>query len=118
MTYFIEFFSTIMAVMVIGKSYADYKKGSEALVVFLFWALAWLVIVFIAYFPQTIDLISQRLDGQGSGVARVLGLGLTFLFFVIYRVFVKAERIERKIGLLIQRLAIKESFEPHKRKTK
>lgn len=108
MIYLVQLFSTILAVMVIGKSYTDYKKRNESLVVFIFWALTWLAIVFFAYFPQTIDLISQRFDGQTSGVNRVIGLGLTFLFFIIYRVFVKAERIERQLGQLIKQGAMRD----------
>lgn len=108
MIYLVQFFSTVLAITVIAKSYTDYKRRNESFVVFLFWTLTWLAIVFFAYFPKTIDLINQRFDDQSSGVARVLGLGLTFLFFIIYRVFVKAERIERQLGQLIKQGAMRD----------
>lgn len=114
MNILIQLISTILAVMVIAKSYADYRRRNEALAVFIFWSAAWLLIVYFAYFPQSIDALSQKFNGRGSGLGRVLSLGMTFLFFIIYRVYVKAERIERKLSGIIKKQALKE-IPAHKR---
>lgn len=109
MIYIIQLISTMLAVLVIIKSYADYKRRQEAFVVFLFWTATWLGIVYLAFFPQTVDLLSQRFGNDSTtGFNRMLALSFTFLFFITYRVYIKAERVERKLNRLIKDLAVKE----------
>ncbi len=108
MTYFVQFFSTILAVMVIAKSYTDYKRHNESLVVFVFWSVTWIGVTTIALFPEIINLTLNRVGSGTTGIGTFLGMGLVFVLFVVYRLYVKMERIEREITKLIKDLALKE----------
>src|SRR5206468_1670531 len=49
--------AVVLAVIVVSKSYIDFRLRVESLPMFLFWAVTWTVIVIIALFPTTIDLV-------------------------------------------------------------
>jgi len=109
---FAQAFTTFFAALVVTKSYADLKKGRENIVMFLFWVCSWAVIVFIAMYPAVVDLFFAKLSGETSDrVATALAMGLTFVFFVIYRLYIKADRVEKTLHKLVSELAIKEHKE-------
>lgn len=97
----------ILALIVLANSYDDYRRGKESLQIFLFWAVAAVGILLVALFPGIIDTVMSRLGGQRTGLGTIFGLGLVFLFYLSYRIFVKADRVERDITKLVQDLALK-----------
>ena len=107
-----EIFSTFFGALVIVKSYADFKRGKESLALVLFWTTTWIIIILIAYFPTLIDTINTKLGGdQKEGVNTVIGLSLTFVFFVMYRIYIKTDRVEKELNRLIREMATKENSE-------
>lgn len=106
MIYIIQAFAAFLAALVISKTWADFRRGSENLPIFIFWASAWVMITIVAFFPQLIDRFTVLLGGQIIGIGRIFGMALVFLFFVIYRVYVKADRIERELVGLVRDLAL------------
>ena len=98
----------VLALIVLANSYDDYRRGKESLQIFLFWAVTALGILFLTLFPHLIDLVMGSLGGQRTGVGTIFGLGLVFLFYLSYRIFVKADRVERDITKLTQDLALKD----------
>lgn len=105
---FVKIISLILGLMVISKTYLDYKKRNESLVMFLFWTLAWIIIIAISLFPEIIDEALQLSKAQRIGTGTFLGIAIVFLFFVIYRVYIKANRLEKKIHDIAIKLALKE----------
>lgn len=104
----VKVFSAILGFLVISKTFAELKRKRESLVMTIFWTLTWAVIMFIAFFPSIIDWLIRQFDGQGTGLGTFFGLGLTFLFFIIYRVYIKADRVERLLATLIREIAIRD----------
>ena len=98
----------ILALIVLANSYDDYRRGKESLQIFLFWSAAAVVILIVTLFPGIIDTIMGTLGGQRTGLGTVFGLGLVFLFYLSYRIFVKADRVEKDITKLVQDLALKD----------
>jgi hypothetical protein len=98
-------FSLILAIIAISKSYVDFRARRESLQMFVLWTLMWSGIVFVAIVPQSIDLL---LGGSSAGVGRFLGMALVFVFFLLYRVYARVERLEQKITLLVQEVALRE----------
>jgi len=101
-------FSILFAAIVISKSYVDLRARAESLQMFIFWVFTWTMIVLVALFPAVIDfLIASTIYGR-AGLGTVFGMGLVFLFFVVYRIYVKMEQVEQKLTKTIQELALKE----------
>lgn len=110
-----QIFAVAFAILVVSKSYLAYKQRKESLVLFLFWLVTWLVIVAITFFPEIINVL---LSGNKAGVGTVLGIAIVFLYYVIYRVYVKADRVERQMQKLIRDMSRKQLIDSPKNKKK
>lgn len=102
---FARIIAVVFALLVISKSFLSYKQRQESRTMFIFWSATWLMIVAVAAFPSLPDLILGR---ARVGVGTVLSVGLLFVYFVLYRVYTKAERNEQRLHALIRGLAVKD----------
>lgn len=105
-----QFVSILLAGIVISKSYVDFRARAESLPMFIFWIFTWTMIVLVALFPSIVDFLMSFGSGR-SGVGTFLGMALVFLFFVVYRMYVKLERMEQNLTKTIQELALKEEWQ-------
>lgn len=101
-----QILSAFFAALVITKSYADLKRGRENIVMFLFWTTAWLVILGIAIYPNIVNILIAKFGGQRTGMGTIFGLALTVLFFIMYRIYIKADRVEKDMHKIIRDIAI------------
>ena len=101
---FSQIFSLILAAITVSKSYVDFRARRESLQMFVLWTLTWTTIVVVALFPSIVDVLLVR--GGQAGIGRFLGMALVFMFFLIYRVYVKLERLEQQITTLVQEIAL------------
>lgn len=94
-------FVVIFTLLVIAKSYLDLRNKKGSIVMFIFWTVTWLAISAFAFFPRLVDYVLGN-PRQNGGVGTALGIGLIFIYFIIYRVYVKADRIEKQLSKLIR----------------
>jgi hypothetical protein len=99
----------ILAVIVVSKSYLDFRARVESLQLFLFWAATWLGIVAVALYPKLIDIVIGYF-GQGTGVGTFLGMAVVLLFFLVYRIYAKMERLEQIVTKTVQDSALREPW--------
>jgi len=93
------------ALLVVSKSILSYRQGKESFILTVFWSITWVAIALLALYPS---LLTALIGPNRAGVGTVLGVGLIFLYFVLYRVYVKADRVERELQSLIQKLALRD----------
>ena len=72
-----------------------------------FWLLFWLAVGFVAILPQTADMVA-RVVGVGRGADLVIYASLLVLFYLIFRVYMKIEQVEREVTGLVRKLALDE----------
>ena len=99
-------FAVVLAGIAISKSYVDFRSGRESVQMFLLWTVTWLGIVVVALFPNIIDTVLAA-GGGGAGVGTFLGIALVFLFFLVYRMYVRLESLEQKLTIVVQELALR-----------
>ena len=104
-----KIFSIVLAGVAISKSYVDFRSKRESVQMFLFWTVTWVGIVVVALFPSIVDSLIA-LGGGRVGIGTFLGMALVFLFFLMYRMYVRLERLEQKLTLVVQDLALKEDW--------
>ena len=100
--------SIVLGLTVISKTYLDYEKKHTGLTMFLFWTIAWVAIIFVSIYPITIDRINYAVGDDTSSMTAFLSIAFVFIFFVTYRVYVKANRLEQKIKEMVVKLALKD----------
>lgn len=103
-----KIFALILGLVVITKSYLDYRKKEESLQVFLVWAALWIAIIVFAFSPALIIELSSRLGDKKITFGQIGIMGFVFILFITYRVYIKAHRLEKKINKLVQKLALKD----------
>jgi len=105
-----KIFSILLGLIAIAKSYVDFRSRLESLQMFLFWTLTWLLIIIVALFPGLVDILLGAFAGERAGLGTFFGMGLVFLFFLVYRIYVKLERVEQKLTRTIQELALRDDW--------
>ena len=100
------------AILVLVKSYDEFRRGREPLSVFLFWLITWGAVLVIAFFPGVTDWIQVRVLGPGAGLGTIFGIAIVFVLFLTYRMYLKADRVERDLNRLISDLAVREFKQP------
>lgn len=99
-------FATVLALLVISRSYLDWKSKKETAIMAIFWVGVWVAILTIAYFPGLIDKLINALGGERTGLGTVFGMGLALVLFINYRVYAKAHRIEKALEQISREIAI------------
>jgi hypothetical protein len=105
-----KIFSFLLAAIVISKSYVDFRAKAESFQIFVFWTITWATIVVVALFPSIIDVLILSFGGGRTGLGTFFGMGLVFLFFIVYRMYVKVGRIEQNLMKTIQELALRDQW--------
>src|SRR5215470_5651271 len=108
---FVKIFSFALALIAVSKSYLDFRARIESLQMFLLWSLIWITVVIVALYPPIVDVILAYSASGRVGLGTFFGMGLVFVLFVVYRIYVKLERVEQKLVKTIQELALKEDWE-------
>jgi hypothetical protein len=103
-----KFIAIFLAFLVITKTYYDLRKKQESLVMFLFWTTTWLFIAYVALKPGLFYKLFNSMASENIGMGTFFGIAFIFLFFVIYRVYTKANRLERKIRDITTKIALKD----------
>lgn len=103
----IQFLIIAFALWALTKTIIQFKKGALTLAWLLFWILFWAAAGVVAILPQTTDTLAQ-LVGVGRGADFVIYVSLIVLFYLVFRVYVKIEGVEREITELVRKLAIDE----------
>ncbi len=72
-------------------------KGREAIGWFVFWILAIAVVINPNY-----TLILAKILGVGRGVDAIIYLAISLLFFLVFKIYIHLEKIDRQITKLVR----------------
>lgn len=103
----------IFAVLVIVRTYSQYKKE----LVSRYWLLAfsslWALIAAAAMLPRTTDDIA-RLVGVERGVDMLVYVAVLVLLYAVYRLFVRTQKMHEEITELVREIALADAKVPGK----
>ena len=103
-------FSLVLAIIAVSKSYVDFRGRLESLPMFVFWTATWVAIVAVALFPSLVDMLISFSGTGRVGLGTFFGMALVFLYFIVYRIYVKLERIEQNLTKTVQELALRDNW--------
>lgn len=109
----IQIFIIAFAVFAVSRATWQFRKGTLTIAWLMLWVLFWIVAGVVAVLPQTTDVLA-RVVGVGRGADAVIYLSLIALFYIVFRVYVKIEDVEREITRLVRKLAVDEIDEEEK----
>ena len=76
----------------------------------IFWVGFWLVVGVIVVMPEVTSFWA-RIVGVGRGVDLIVYLSIVLIFYIIFQITVKVERVERNITKIVRTLALEEEDE-------
>lgn len=80
------------------KVYDKFRRKDISTPSFLFWALFWLSSGFLILWPKTSDYLAQKLGLKTQkGVDLIVDASVAVIFYLIWRIFLRLERIERDL---------------------
>ncbi len=75
---------------------------------FIFWLVFWGLAALAVIFLKRIDAVVAELGFSGSGIEVLLYAGVVVLFYFIFRLRLRLEKIERDITKIVRELAVKD----------
>ena len=101
----IQYFLIPFVLFALSRVVVRMKEHAITMWEFLFWFLFWLCAAMVIAWPNSLNYLADIL-GVGRGVDVVLYSALVILFYVVFRIFIRIERIERDITTLVRREAL------------
>lgn len=103
----------LFALFAISRTYKQFMSGKLTLAWLFVWVVFWVGTGTVAALPQTTDIVA-RFVGVGRGADFIVYIAIIGLFYLVFRLFVKIEDLEREITHLVRKLAIEEVDEDEK----
>lgn len=72
----------------------------------LFWILFWVGVSFVVMWPQSVQMIARSF-GIGRGSDFVLYVSVITLFFLVFRLHIKIENMNRDVTRVVREKALK-----------
>jgi len=102
----IQLLLILFILFAIAKVGLRYKDKVISLQEFILWTVFWLIVALIVIFPD-ITSYAANLVGVGRGVDLVIYLSILILFYLVFRVLVKIDKLEKNITKIVRKDAIK-----------
>ena len=106
----VQVIGILFALFAMFNVYLSYKHNTIKTYSFLFWSLVWLVTLVVAAYPQILRLISDVFQ-IGRSIDTLIYTSIVVLFYLIFKVFVKINTIEKETTKLVRLLALQEKKE-------
>jgi len=84
------------------------KKKEISINEFLFWLIFWIGAAFLILGLKQIDQLAIQLGFSSSGIEILLYLGIIILFYFLFRIRLKMEKMEKNITKIVRAIALKE----------
>ena len=101
----IQILIAIFIVFALGMLIKRFRNVEIKLSEFVFWGLFWVLAGVAVWVPNFLTEIALRL-GIGRGADLVLYVSVVVVFYLIFRIYVKLEKMERNITKVVRDKAI------------
>lgn len=104
----IQILFIIFFLFAISRVVLRYRKNELKISEFLFWILFWILAVLFVIAPDS-SFYFAKLLGVARGADLIVYLALALLFFLVFKLTVKLEKINREITKITRQNALSES---------
>jgi len=100
-----QVFIAIIAVLAILLVFDRFHRKKTSLQTFILWAVLWIILVIFAIIPESSTFLADIL-GIGRGLDLVLIFGIIGSYYLIFRVYLKLEKIDHDITELVRKISM------------
>jgi len=102
----IQIIILLFLVFAVLKTVSGFKKGRVKIKELISWFVLWTGVAVITILPQTTTFFAHML-GVGQGADLVIYLSIIVLFYIIFRIYMKLEKIESDITRIVREITLK-----------
>jgi len=106
----LQIISVFFSVSILFFTYIHYKRKDFSTKEMLMWTLVWVSFIGVSIFPQLISPYAQKF-----GFARLMDfiaiMAFVVLFIILFHNYLMVHRLEKRIEILIRKLALKDMEE-------
>ena len=103
-----QIIALIIIAWFLSRLYWQKRKNHISFNEFLFWLVFWLVAALLIIGLKFIDRLVAGLGFSGSGIEVLLYLSVALLFYLVFRLRLRLEKIEKDITKLVEHIALKD----------
>ncbi len=103
----VQWLIILFAVFAISRTFMQFRSGKFTLSWLFVWVVFWIGTGAVAALPQTTDIVAKFV-GVGRGADFIVYLAVIGLFYLMFRMFIKVEDLEREITTLVRKLALED----------
>ena len=104
----IQILIILFALFAFSRAVLRLKGGEIKTKEFFLWSIVWIAVIVVAAHPSTAMFVSSAL-GIGRAVDLLLYASIIILFYLMFRLYVKTEKMEQGITKLAREIAIKKA---------
>ena len=102
----IQIIAIIFALFALSRATLRLKDKSINNLQFMFWGLIWTIVIVVAFIPNITSSISQ-IFGIGRGMDLVVYVSIALLFYLMFRLYIKMDKLDRNITKVVRKIALK-----------
>jgi hypothetical protein len=103
-----QLIAIIIIVLIIWRISARFQKKEISSRSFWSWLIFWLIALLVVIFLRQIDFVAARIGIIASGIELLVYVSVVLAFYLIFRIFVRLDKIEKDITKIVREVAIKE----------
>lgn len=89
----------------LSRTVSRFREGSLTVGWLILWSAIWVAVAVAALLPQTTTWFA-RLIGVGRGVDAVIYLSIIMLFYLVFRIFLRLQKIDHDITLVVRQIGL------------
>ena len=107
---FIKVIIIIFILFVLWRTFVRFRRKDITIRELSIWTFFWLLVIAVTLVPKQTDVIAQWL-GVERGADLLVYLSIIVLFFLVFRIIVKLEKIDRGITKIVRSTALKDDID-------
>lgn len=102
---------TLFAIFAWTRAYQRWREHVFSYKELVFWTIVWGAAVVLIFTPGKTDFIARSLGVQ-RGSDAIFAFATVVLFYMVYRVYAKVDKLEKDLTKLVRNIAIRSSKKP------
>lgn len=103
----IQIIIILFILFAVSRVVLKYKESNISLGELALWLFFWLAAAAVVLWPGSTSFLANLL-GVGRGADLIVYLSIILLFYIVFRIFVKLEKIERDITKIVREVGLKD----------
>ncbi len=98
--------ATIFIVFALSRVFLRFKKKEMRRIELFFWFIIWILVLVALYIPERFIQDVSQAFGIQRGMDFLIYISIIFLFYMVFRIYAKMDRIEQNLTQIVRNDAI------------